>query len=220
MKNLLIKLLHHNTRILQILLFFDLVILALHLTFGSTTPFFHLDFEQNLSTFYQSSKLIGFGMIFFLLGLSRQVKLEMKSFILPLALGLIFLGVDEWFQIHENIYRVFELFEWLRPSKVVEASMSMGYHSSLWILYYIPLFLIFAVWSGYWLRYFQSKLKTNVWVIIFSGLCFLTVLLMEILSSTGSYSGATYYWLVTVEELAEMLLASMLVFIGSKILSK
>jgi len=123
-------------------------------------------------------------------------------------------------QIHENIYRIFELFDWIHPSKIVDASMKMGYRSSLWVLYYIPLILIFVFWSGYWLRYFQSKMKSNFWIIGLSSLCLFTVLMAEILSSTGSYSESVYFGLVTVEEVAEMLLATTLVLVGNKMVNK
>src|SRR5690606_23598230 len=98
-----------------------------------------------------------------------------------------------------------EVFDWFHPSKIVEASMKMGYRSSLWILYYLPLIVVFVFWSGYWLRYFQAKMKSNAWIIVLSTQCFFIVLLAEILSSTGTYSESGYFWLVTFEELAEML---------------
>lgn len=194
------------------------MVLFLHLTLGKNHSFFHLDFEQNLPTFYQSSKLIVFGLIFFSLGLNRKIKREVKSFVLPLSLFLTFLGLDELFQIHENIYRIFELFDWLHPSKIVDLSMKMGYRSSLWILYYLPMIVIFVFWSGYWLRYFQSKMKNNASILILSSSCLFIVLLTEILSSTGTYSENAYFWLVTLEEIAEMLLATALVLVGSKMI--
>lgn len=212
--------LNQNKRLLLLLVCFDLSILLLHLLLGKYNHFFHLDFERNLPTYYQSFKLIGFGSMFFLLGLTKSIKWSIKSFILPLALFMTFLGLDELLQIHENIYRIFELFDTFHPSKIVEASMKMGYRSSLWILYYLPLIFIFVFWSGYWLRYFQSKMKNNVWILILSSLSLFAVLLAEVLSSTGSFSENTYYWLVTLEETAEMLLASTLILVGSKMLSK
>jgi len=219
-KQLFFKLLSHNKNIFFWLLSFDLLVLCLHLLLGNQNHFFHLDFEQNLPTMYQSLKLILFGSTFFILGFTKSIKLDIKSFIFPLALFMTFLGLDELLQIHENIYRIFELFDLFHPSKIVEVSMKMGYRSSLWILYYLPFIFIFVFWSGYWLRYFQSKMKNNAWILIFSSLCLLAVLLTEIFSSTGSFSETTYFWLVTLEETAEMLLASTLVLVGSKMLNK
>lgn len=198
------------------LLFFDLVVLLLHLLMGERSTFFHLDFEQNLPTIYQSAKLIIFGLVFFVLSLNKKIKKGIKGFILPLSLCLIFLGLDELLQIHENIYRIFELFDWLHPNKIVAASMKLGYRSSLWILYYLPLIFLFVFWSGYWLRYFESKMKNNAWILALSSLSLFVVLLTEVISSTGSYSVNTYYWLVTLEEISEMILASTLILVGSK----
>lgn len=209
-----------RNRLFFVLLSIDFLILLLHVLFGREQQIFHLDFEQNLPTFYQSLKLLSFGCIFFLLGWSKHVVPNLRAFIIPLSLFMVVLGFDELLQIHENIYRVFEFFDVLHPSKVVEASMRVGYQSSLWILYYIPFIAIFVFWSGYWLKYFQSKSKNIAWIMSVSSLSLFTVLMTEILSSTGSYSQETYFWLITLEETAEMLLASTLVHIGSRVLSK
>lgn len=220
MRTFLINLLESNKTVFYWLVGVDVVVLVLHLLFGTQNHFFHLDFEQNLPTMYQSFKLIIFGVVFFTLGLKKSVNWDIKGFILPLSLVLVFLGLDELLQIHENIYRIFELFDLFHPSKIVEASMRMGYRSSLWILYYLPFIFIFVFWSGYWLRYFQAKMKSNAWILILSSLCLFGVLLTEIFSSTGSFAEPTYFWLVTIEETAEMFLASTLVLVGSKMLNK
>ncbi len=220
MKSFFAKLIKKNNLLFLGLIFFDLLILLLHLFFGNLNTFFHLDFEQNMPTYYQSFKLIGFGLAFFIFSFYKPAKWGLRSFILPLSLAIIFLGLDELLQIHENIYRIFEAFDLFHPSKIVEASMKMGYRSSLWILYYLPLILIFVFWSGYWLRYFQSKMQNNVWILTVSSLSLFAVILTEILSSTGSHSESVYFWLISIEESAEMLLASTLIFVGSKILNK
>lgn len=205
-------------KLLILLLCLDLGIVLLHVFVGQRYHFFHLDFEQNLPTFYQSAKLLIAGSIFLVASLALKMKKEFKVFLVPLSVFFIGLGVDELFQLHENMYRIFEVFDWLHPSRIVEASMRMGYRSSLWILYYLPFIVVFVFWSGYWLRYFQSKIKSNFALVAFSSLCFFTVLLAEVLSSTGTYSEAAYYWLITLEETAEMLLASSLVIVGYKTL--
>ena len=194
--------------------------LLLHLLFGNHNQFFHLDFEQNLPTYYQSFKLIVFGCFFFIFSFSKSMKENTKGFVLPLSFFLVFLGLDELLQIHENIYRIFEYLDLFHPSRIVEASMKMGYKSSLWILYYLPLIIIFVFWSGYWLRYFQSTMKNNAWILIISSLSLFAVLLAEILSSTGSFAENVYFWLVTIEETSEMMLASTLILIGSKVFNK
>ena len=217
---LLQKVFQSNQTIFQYLIGLDVLVLCLHLLAGSHSTFFHLDYERNLPTVYQSVKLIGFGSVFVWYGLHGSVKGSVKSFILPLALFLTGLGLDELLQIHENIYRLFEMFDLFHPSKIVETSMKMGYRSSLWILYYVPLFLIFVFWSGYWLHYFQAKMRHNVWILMLSSGCLFSVVLAEIFSSTGSLTDHSYYWLVTLEETAEMFLASSLILVGMKMLSR
>jgi len=209
-----------HKRTFLFLLIADLFILVLHLSFGKNSQFFHLDFENNLPTIYQSAKLLFFGLIFTLAVIWGKVKKDLKTFLLPLAIFLTFLGFDEFFQIHENIYRIFEFLPWLHPSKIVDASMKLGYKSSLWILYYLPLIFIFVFWSGYWLHYFQDKLKSNFWIIALSSLAFFAVLITEVLSSTGTYSEQTYFLMVSFEESAEMLLGSTLALVGLKVLDK
>lgn len=216
----LLHFLRKQTSLFTVLLSFDALMLLLHIFFGRQTTFLHLDFEQNLPTYYQSGKLIIFGATFFALGLSKKISWEIKNFLLPLSLFLVALGFDELLQIHENIYRIFELFDWLHPSKIVDASMKMGYRSSLWILYYIPFIILFVFWCGYWLRYFQSKMKKNAWLILLSSISIFAVLVCEILSSTGSYSDTAYFWLVTFEEFAEMILATTLIFVGARVIKR
>ncbi len=213
-------LIKNNKAAFYYLIAFDVLVLVLHLIFGHHNHFFHLDFEQNLPTLYQFSKLIFFGVLFLILGLKRSIKWNIKSFILPLSCVIIFWGLDELLQIHENIYRIFELFDLFHPSTVVDYSLNMGYKSSLWLLYYFPFIFLFIFWSGYWLHYFQSKMKNNAWIVFISSVCLFTVLMAEILSSTGSFTENTYYWIVTIEETAEMFFASTLIVVGNKMLSK
>jgi hypothetical protein len=48
----------------------------------------------------------------------------------------------------------------------------------------------------------------------------LVVIAMEVVSSTGERSHHAYFWLTTVEEMAEMLFASALTAIGLRTLKK
>lgn len=212
------KLLPHHRRIFLTLLILDGIILGLHLICSPYNTIFHLDHEFNVPTIYQSLKLILFGIFFFCLSFSQKLSREIKGFMLPLALSITILGFDEMFQIHENIYRIFEFFDLFHPSKIVDASMKLGYRSSLWMLYYLPLFFLFIFWIGYWVRFFQSKLVSNFGVIIISCVSLFSVLLMEILSSTGTFSDHTYFWMITLEEVGEMLFASTIILVGLKVL--
>lgn len=220
MKSLVRQLSQKKISLFIVLIVFDILIVCLHLLFGNKNTFFHLDFENNLPTYYQAGKLIVFGSFLLILGFTRFVKRNVKSFILPLSFFLVVVGFDELLQIHENIYRIFEFFEWLHPSKIVDASMKLGYKSSLWILYYLPFIVLFVFWSGYWLRYFQTLMKKNAVLLLSSSACISVVLLCEILSSTGTYTETTYFGLVTFEEMAELLFASTLVFLGATVSSQ
>lgn len=211
-------LLSDPTKVFKSLLVIDLALLNLHLLLRRHLHFMHLDYENNLPTIYQSLKLVIFGFIFSVISISVLIKRELQSFLIPLSIFTIFLGMDEYFQIHENIYRIFEFFPWLHPSKIVDASMKLGYRSSLWLLYYLPGIILFFFWSGYWLRYFQSKMRNNFVTIIISSLCLFVVLLAEVLSSTGTYSDSTYFILVTFEEFAEMIFATTLIYIGNRVI--
>ena len=204
----------HRKRIFYIILLLDLIMLILHLTLAPHTWFFHLDEEMNLPTIYQSLKLIIFGAMFFMIPQVRTVVKELKLFLRTLGLGMIALGIDEGFQIHENIYRIFEWFPWLHPSRIVEVSMTMGYRSSLWILYYLPIIFLFVLWLGYWTRYFQKTIPYNFKLILIAGVSLFLVLLTEIMSSTGEFSHHWYFWLITIEEMAELIFATSLVGLG------
>lgn len=214
------KFLQNYRSVFVSLIFFDVLILLLHVFLSAYHPLFHLDHERNLPTLYQSLKLILFGFFFFAVSFSHKLSKEFKGFMFPLAVSITLLGFDEMLQIHENIYRIFEFFDLFHPSKIVDASMKLGYRSSLWMLYYLPIFFIFIFWIGYWVRFFQSKLVSNFWVIIVSCVSLFSVLCMEILSSAGTFSDHTYFWMITLEEVGEMLFASTIILVGLKVLHR
>lgn len=219
MKNTFWTSISQNRKLLTVLLTLDVVVILLHLLFGSTNSFFHVDFEQNFPTGYQSLKLMAFGLLFLVLTLTKKVEKKFVTFIFPLSLLLFIVGLDELLQIHENIYKIFEQFDVFHPSKIVTLSMNLGYRSSLWLLYYLPVIFVFIFWCGYWLHYFQSKMKRVFLLSAISSFCFFMVLLAEILSSTGSYTAEQYFWLVTIEEVSEMIFASTLITVGMKVIS-
>lgn len=196
----------------------DALIVITHLIWGHQNQLFHLDYENNLPTYYQSLKLIIFGVYFTFIGVTSRIKREVISFVVPLGAILCFIGIDELFQIHENVYKIFEIIPWLSPSVIVDGSLRAGYRSSLWILYYLPLIVGFVLWCGYWLRYFQSKLRSNISIVILSMLCLTTVLVAELIGTTGKLDNESYFFFITLEELSEMLLATTLILVGNKTL--
>jgi hypothetical protein len=207
-------------RVLIFLLSLDIILTILHILFGRQNFFFHLDIEHNLPTYYQGFKLIIFGIIFLVWFFKRKSNEKMPLFSLPFSLGMIFIGIDEVFEIHENIYRVFELTNFFHPERVIEATLDAGYRSSIWIIYYLPIIFTALIWLGYFLRHFQEKSKAVFKLLILS--CFLVfiVFLMEILSSSGLFSDETYFWMITVEETAEAIFGTALVAIGLLTLGK
>ena len=94
---------------------------------------------------------------------------------------------------------------------MVDVSLELGYRSSLWIIYYLPIIFIYFFWSGYWFHYFQTKLKNGAWVIAVSSILLLIILSMELLGSSGVYSEDIYFKLITIEEIAELLFATLLI---------
>lgn len=192
-------------------LYADGLIILLHLLFGGPNIWFNLDHEHNLPTWYQVAKLAILGLTTLaLVGWHRHQLSTATSFLAPCGLIMLFISTDELWQFHENIYRVFEHIEWFHPSRVVSHSQTIGFRSSLWLLYYMPFFLLGILWLGYWLRYFQENLKKAFsGLILVSGL-FLLVIVAELLSSTGVFSQHDYFWLVTLEESAELIGASVL----------
>jgi hypothetical protein len=215
-KSALEKLIKNHKKVILFLLIMDFILLILHLLLGSQLGFFHLDYEKNLPTTYQSLKLIVFGGIFLYLGLKTKLAKEAKIFAIMLGLAIIGLGLDEGLEIHENIWQVFEYIPFLRPDVVVPATLEAGFYSSIWLVYYTPIIAAFLVWCGYWLRYFHKKIPSNIgWIV--SSLVFITVVVvMELLSSTGMYPDHTYFIMITIEETAEMLFATTIIMVGLK----
>ncbi len=203
-----------SIKLLLALLLADALIVLLHLSFGPNNIWFHLDFERNLPTYYQSLKLIlaGSAAIYFLLIKPLKNK-TMRYFLLPLSLALTALGFDELLEIHENIYLIFEKTTLLHPSNVVSSSAAMGYQSSLWIIYYLPILFFGVLWLGYWLGYFHIKYRANFYRTLVVLPLVMTVIGMELISSTGLHTDSVYFWMVTIEEGAELLVGTSIIYL-------
>lgn len=202
------------------LVLLDGLMLCLHLLFGRSNGFFHLDLERNLPTFYQSLKLLVFGVIFLLLIWQKKLKKNNKKFLLPLSVFMIALGFDELFEIHENIYRIFDKIKWLQPSKIVDTSLKVGYRSSLWVLYYLPIIILVMLWGAYWFKRFKTTMKKNAKLIGASIFLLIGIIGAEVLGSSGLYSDQTYFWFVSIEETSEMLFATVLILIGCRVVER
>lgn len=200
----------HN--IVVLLLTLDLIILVLHLLFGKSNLLFHLDFEKNIPTYYQSVKLLVFGSAFLFLTIVNVFKSSQKLFVIPLSSFLLLLGLDDLLLIHENIAQRLDSLNLLKMDTILEVTTSINYDSSLWIIYYIPFILIFFAWSFYWFRSFMQEQKLRI-ILLFSIISLGAVLLCELLSSTHKFSDQTYFFLITIEEFSEMVFASLLIWL-------
>lgn len=130
----------------------DLVIVALHIFFGYKTDFFNLDNEMNFPTFYQGIKLFIVG--FFLLYTFLKTWLMV---LVPLAILLIYLGVDEIMQIHENFSSIVKNYTPSLAFTIEDWIKNLNYKSSKWVIYLAP--VIFATILYIFFVSFWSRLK-------------------------------------------------------------
>lgn len=193
-------------------LVFDGIVIVLHLTLGAVNPYFNLDFEQNFPTIYQAIKLLLAGVLGLLLVTFplQAIKKRLRIFQLGISFALIGIAVDEMFQVHENIYRAYEIIPLFHPANVVTVSYNLGFKSSLWLLYYIPIFVIAFGWMSYWIRYFYRYNQGVFKLLIAISCLIIVVLLSEYFSSTGVHSQSKYEFLILVEESAELMVGSLL----------
>lgn len=133
---------------------------------------------------------------------------------------MIALGFDELFEIHENIYRIFDKIKWLQPSKIVDTSLKVGYRSSLWVLYYLPIIILVMLWGAYWFKRFKTTMKKNAKLIGASIVLLIGIIGAEVLGSSGLYSDQAYFWFASIEETSEMLFATVLILIGCRVVEK
>lgn len=160
-----------------------------------------LDAENNLPTAYQAIKLI----IVALITLALFIKTGNKIYF-PLALFLGYLGFDEWFQYHELISDI-------SYRTISNAGYSIPF--AAWILAYIPVFVAASV--IFYLTYKTTFAKEkNVGLFaknsfIAGVLCYVSVPLVEIISTWGWKIGeSNYYILVAIEEGLELIGTSLL----------
>ena len=190
-----------------LLLFFDGLILLLHLTLGSVSTFFHLDFEHNVPTVYQAVKLLsaGYLLLFGILELKEKFLDAAERWLLyPLAALFIFLGLDEIGVLHENVdHYVREVFPAVADSMLVQAEQ-VGYFSSTWILYCLSLIILMGLYGLYALRFvIRFRPKLLVLLIAFGGLLAST-LVFEFLANQNHVDAGRYQLLAIFEESSEL----------------
>lgn len=188
------------------LLFFDVVIVLLHLFLGNVSTFFHLDFEHNLPTVYQALKLLTAGYLigFGVLEVYEKFTARQRLLVSPLAGLFIFLGIDELGLLHEQLdHYIREVFPEFADFVLWQAQQ-VGYFSSTWMVYYLPLILVFAGYGLYLLWYlFQNKSRLILHLLVFASLLLMT-LCFEFIANQNQVSHDRYFLYSLMEETAEL----------------
>ncbi len=197
---------HKTYKILFIFLSLDLLIILLHLLFGRFI-LFNLDFEANIPTIYQGLKLLIFAHLFALFIFRNEFKKFswMVKFISIFAFLLtLFVALDEMAMIHENVPTFVMDFAPAQSIELNDTARESGYDGSIWVIYYLPIFMTAAGLFLLQLKSLYKHLKLWVLVFIFAITLLILVPVFETFSTSGSYS-ENYNTLITVEESAEIL---------------
>ena len=166
---------------LLLFLSIDVLIILLHLIFPQMAVF-HLDYESNLPTIYQGSKLIFSTTVSLLIVCLIYLKkgtLKREWFWVLLAGMTFFLGIDEIGQLHENISTYMK--EIIGESAVLyESSITdLGYASTTWLPYYIGPFIVLTLVVAYFIFRFMKEKIPNVWMMAVGWGLFLLAIAIE-----------------------------------------
>lgn len=190
-------------KLLIALIALDLFVVILHLLFGYQTTFFNLDEEMNFPAFYQGIKLAAGGMALLIFVSSRRL----LAF-LPLGLLLIYLGIDEVVQIHEEIESQIQPFFPQVVELVQRFAATVNYTSNIWVLYFVPAIFGIFLYMLFIIRYVR-KFNPRLFPSLFLGsTLFILVIIFEIINSSGRWGFFEYQILMTLEESFEMFGAS------------
>lgn len=189
--------------ILFFLLGSDGVFALLHLFTIGHHPLFNLDTELNLPAAYQALKLAVIGALIAWRSKEYLVKL--------LGLGAIYVGIDEWFVIHENLETLLRQWFPTLTAQYLDGLYTLGYRSSAWVALALPLLALLPVYGFFLLKKLSA---TGQRVILASAGFFAAAMIAEVIGSRGSLSADSYFWTVTFEELCEMIGATTLVLLA------
>ncbi|MES2501646.1 MAG: hypothetical protein V4545_03490 [Pseudomonadota bacterium] len=205
---------HHAKKLFQTIVAFEVCLVILYLmdhlllSFGEPHQMIDLDKEMNFPSWFSSVQLFFIG-FFLLLQLFKIPKVEHFpiSFICIIALGFIFLSLDESISFHENLTFKFVSVEWLPRFKN---------NHGLWIPIYLAMIVTFLFSS--------RKLIVDLWkhyrkeLIIFStGMISFLIggVVLEIISYEYlrfNESSKAYLLEVAMEEGLEMIGASFMLY--------
>ncbi len=195
------------SKLLLSLFVLDGLVILLHLLYGHSNIFFHLDYEMNLPTLYQGIKLIITGLIMLRLVVARRF-----SFYVPLSLILIYLGIDEIFVLHESYeMMIYATLPELWQSIEVFAEV-IHYNSSRWVLYLLPVIVAVFVYISYISAYTKKRLPQQFPFFMVGFFLFALVIIFEILNSAPGLTWREHQVLIAFEEAAEMVGGSFFAF--------
>jgi hypothetical protein len=165
----------------------DLLVVLLHVLFSHSSSFFHLDREYNLPTAYQSLKLLMAGHlalgVIWLKHNFNALKRNDLLFFAPLAAMFIFVGLDELGQLHENVDFFVREVSPQSADAMLGIAESIGYISSTWMLYYLPIFAMSVPYFIFALKHSLQNYGQQSW--LFAGIIgsFIGVAILEFLGN-------------------------------------
>ncbi len=202
----------YTNYILAILLFVDMAFITIYLV--NRGEQFDLDAEGNLPTSYQSLKIL-FGSLvaMFLTYLSRKSKAEVFAW-LSFAGGFLYLSLDEWFQIHEQVSRITDEF---LLSTIGRVSFSA------WILAYLPIMIaaLIVLYIIYQRVIRETKYRNVRKWFILSVLVIFMVPVVEVLGTLfWNFEGPANPWVISLEEGLEMVGITLFTFTLLKVIEQ
>jgi len=159
-------------------------------------PLFNFDAEQNIPTLYSSvTLLLSSGL---LLLITFQHKQQTESYFLWLVLAIIFmfLSLDEFATLHENL---------IRP--VRESLNTSGVLYFAWVIPYSALLVLFL---AFYFRFLQNLPKKSMVLFLLSGTIYISgaigfELIGGLRAESHGFNNLVYSLITTTEELLEML---------------
>lgn len=216
------KFLKKGANILILFLLLDILMIILHLIFPDKS-FFNLDFESNLPTIYQGSKLVFISLlaiVILVLEYLRGKSIKKGWFWIFWSAMMFFIGIDEVAQIHENISIYMK--ELFGAAETYETTLiEMGYSSTPWLKYYISLFVIATALVVLAFKNLLKKYPKSMWLLVVGWLLFLGVPVVEYINTLPHIMFQEgYEALMIFEEALEMLGATFLLAFTYEVLIK
>lgn len=212
-KNLKVTL--QNYRFLILLVLVDLLLLVLHFLFGIDAFIFNLDEEHNIPVIWQGFKIIvlSFYLFVFLRINKSTLNIFTRKLLNILPFLFIFLAIDELAQIHEKLELTLGNFFHIINSFLI----TIGYRSTPWLVFYIPIFILGFFLSIYFLKIFRKQIqRTDLYMVILVAMCFVGVIIFEyfaLVDFTG-VRDSKFLFLAGLEEFLEMVGISILLQIA------